>query len=78
MRPQSARQIAEALELEIVVVLHSLKRLLKYKEVKFIEMPWYEATEILGWKTNRRTSFFFIPILSDPEEILQQLLLEAQ
>ena len=78
MKPQSARQIAEAIEQEIVLVSHTLKKLLKHEEVKYLELPWYEATEILGWKTNRRTCFFFIPTLSDPEGILQALLQAAQ
>jgi len=78
MQPQSARQIAEAIEQEIVLVSHTLKKLLKHKEVEYIELPWYKATEILGWKTNRRTCFFFIPTLLDPELILQNLLQKAQ
>ncbi len=68
--PQSARQIAEALELEIVLVSHSLKKLLKWNEVKYLELPWYRATDILGWKTNRRTSFYYLPNIENPLALL--------
>ncbi len=71
--PKSARQIAEALEQEIVVISHNLKKLLKWKEVKYIELPWYKATEVLGWKTLRRTSFYFLPEISNPVTLLQEV-----
>ncbi len=76
--PQSARQIAEALEQEIVLVSHNLKKLIKYSEIRYVELPWYKATEILGWKTNRRTSFYFLPIIKNPLKLLQDLLQKAQ
>lgn len=70
--PKSARQIAEALEKEIVLVSHNLKKLIKWKEVKYLELPWYRATEILGWKTNRRTSFYFLPSIENPLDLLPE------
>lgn len=76
--PKSARQIAEALGLDIVIVSHNLKKLLKWKETKYIELPWYEARIILKNNMNHRTSFYYSPKISNPLEILQALLLEDQ
>ena len=72
--PQSARQIAEALEKDIVLISHNLKKLIKFKEVKYIELKWYKATEVLGWRTTRRTSFYFLPNIKSPLDLLQKAL----
>lgn len=54
------RQIAEGLDFDPVKVSHSLKRLIKCREVDFIEHPWEEAAELVDYELSRRTRFFFI------------------
>ena len=59
--PVTRKQIAKGLNEENVIkISHILAVLLKYKEVSFIEHPADKVEEIAGYKTGRRTRFFFI------------------
>lgn len=66
--PKAAREIAEAIGYDMVIVCHALPKLLKFKEIKSIEVDRINATNILGRKVFRRTNFFFTPDLILPVE----------
>jgi len=58
--PVSVRQISEALELDYTKLSHAVKKLLKYREVGFIELDRIKAANFLGiQKVTRRMRFYF-------------------
>jgi len=60
-KPLSRTQIAEAMKEDEIKISHTLKRLLKYKEVKCFELDRYESAEYLKWKKPlRRVRFYYI------------------
>lgn len=59
-KPLSRTQIAELLEISAVVVSRSLKVLIKFKEVKCIELDRFQTAELLNWGIPwRRTRFYY-------------------
>ena len=68
--PKCARQIADALEIDITLIFHGMRKLLKYKEVEAIELNREIATRICNRKINRRTCFYVIPGLENPLQLL--------
>ena len=66
--PHSAKTIAESIEIEVVLIHHALKKLLKYKEVDYVELNRNLSSFYQKRKVNKRTCFFFIPGLINPEQ----------
>lgn len=61
-KPLSRTQIAELLEISAVVVSRALKVLVKFEEVKCIELDRFKAAELLNWGIPwRRTRFYYSP-----------------
>jgi len=58
--PVTRRQIAEGIDCDPIKVSHILPKLLKSKEVDFIEHAREEASELVGYMLLRRTRFFFL------------------
>ena len=71
--PLSAKVISEKIEIEVVLVHHALKKLLKYKEVNYIELNRNLSTFYQNRKINRRTCFFFIPGRVNPDKFEEQV-----
>ena len=58
--PVSVRQISEALGIDYTNLSHTIKKLLKYNEVGFIELDRIRAANFLGiTKITRRMRFYF-------------------
>ena len=56
----SARQISEAIGKEVYSVSHSLSKLMKYKEVNFLEVDRNQADLLIDdYKVHKRMRFFF-------------------
>lgn len=58
--PISSRHIAEALNISHILVCNSLSKLLKYKEVQFIELSQEEARKKYNYKVTRRLRFYYL------------------
>lgn len=58
--PVTRRQIAEGIDCDPIKVSHILPKLLKSKEVDFIEYAREKASELVGYILLRRTRFFFL------------------
>lgn len=58
--PVTRRQIAEGIDCDPIKVSHILPKLLKTKEVDFIEYAREKASELVGYILLRRTRFFFL------------------
>ena len=59
-KPVSVGQIAEALDLDCSLLHHTIKVLLKHKEVGFFELDRIAAADFLGIeKVTRRMKFYF-------------------
>ena len=58
--PVTRRQIAKGIDCDPVSVSHILPKLLKSKEVDFIEYAREKASELVGYILLRRTRFFFL------------------
>ncbi len=56
----SVRQISEALEIDYALLSHTIKKLLKYREVGCIELDRIKAADFLGInRVTRRMRFYF-------------------
>ncbi len=56
----SARQIANAIEEDFIPVCKKLAQMLKYKDIKSIELDRITASKVLGLpKVTRRMRFYF-------------------
>ena len=58
--PLSSKQIAEALDISNTRVCYLLSRLLKYHEIKFIELSYKEARKLFNYNVSRRLRFYYI------------------
>ena len=59
-KPVTRKQIADGLGWDPIKVSHTLRILLKWGEMDFIEYPGDKVEEMAGYRTGRRTRFFFI------------------
>lgn len=71
----SARQISEAIEMDFVCVCRALRKMIKYREIQFVELDRNKSCEILGDSyVTRRMRFFFsikIPEIQVPHLVDQ-------
>lgn len=58
--PVTRRQIAEGIDCDPIKVSHILPKLLKSREVDFIEYAREKASKLVGYMLLRRTRFFFL------------------
>lgn len=59
-KPICKYQIQQKCELSDIVLNTSLKKLLKHKEIKCIELDRYQAAKQTGRDVRRRMRFFYI------------------
>ena len=59
-KPVTRREIAEGIDCDPIKVSHILPKLLKTKEIDFIEHARERASELVGYILLRRTRFFFL------------------
>ncbi len=60
MKPVSARQVSEAIDQDFTLVCKNIKKLLKWKEIKQIEIDRYSARIYLkNDKITRRMNLYF-------------------
>ncbi len=59
-KPVTRKEIAEGIECDPCRVSYLLKKLLRFKEVDFIEHSRKTASEMVGYLLMRRTRFFFL------------------
>lgn len=69
----SARQIANAIDEDFAAVCKCLRKMLKYHEVKYIELDRFQSCKILGENYTSRRMRFFFSINIDEEIITQDL-----
>jgi|TARA_R100000093_G_scaffold34741_1_gene18361 hypothetical protein len=68
-KPLSRTQIAEILNATAVSVSDTLRRLLKFEDIKCIELDRYQAAKLLGWSTSwRRTRFYYCLSISESKD----------
>lgn len=59
-KPVTRREIAEGINCDPISISHIIPKLLKSKEVDFIEHTREKASELVGYILLRRTRFFFL------------------
>lgn len=58
--PLTAKQIADALGVSNIRICTNISQMIKYREVRFVELDWEEAREKAGYPIYRRTRFYFL------------------
>jgi hypothetical protein len=76
--PRSAKVISEEIKVEVVLVHHALKKLLRWKEVEYIELDRNISSFYQKRKVNKRTCFFFIPGKINPTNFEEQVRVRFQ
>ena len=60
-KPISRKQISKETDYDVTKVSHLVKKLLKRKEIKYIELDRIQAGKMLGMKFSfRRTRFYYV------------------
>ncbi len=72
-KPLSAKTISENIKIEVVLIHHGLRKLYKYSEIDYVELDRNLSSFYLGRKVNKRTCFFFIPGVINPDEFQEQV-----
>ena len=67
----SARQIADAIDADISRVCHSLRKLIKFNDIQFVELDRIKAADYLGLITLRRRMKFYFRINIPAQEALR-------